>query len=84
LAAQGLYWTRRGPAATRRRYGCGCVVAVAWLLLSDLILTFGAPPKRRSRRAKPAGRRTGMCFLCARFLCTSKERWFAPSRRENP
>src|SRR3546814_7533708 len=30
-----------------------------WLLL--LILPFGAPPKRRSRRIRPAGRRTWMC-----------------------
>jgi hypothetical protein len=99
-------------------YGYGLAMAVAWLLLLllllDLILTFGAPPQRRSRRAKPAGRRTGMCgvfregrmpsrkipagsanpaqragraggvcLLCARFLCTSKERWLAPSRRES-
>src|SRR5690606_7778070 len=29
------------------------------------------------------GRAGGMCFLCARFPCTSKERWLAPSRRES-
>src|SRR3546814_14102009 len=29
------------------------------------------------------GREGGVCFLCARFLCTSKERWLAPSRRES-
>src|SRR5690606_26381029 len=76
---------------------------------------FGAPPERRRRRTRPAGRRTwmggvfragfdarsenpagsadpvhrtgregGVCFLCARFLCTGKERWLAPSRCESP
>src|SRR5690606_2311588 len=30
------------------------------------------------------GRAGGVCVLCARFLCTSKERWLAPSRRESP
>jgi hypothetical protein len=32
--------------------------------------------------AQRAGRAGGVCFLCARFLCTSKERWLAPSQRE--
>src|SRR5690606_32132186 len=33
---------------------------------------------------RSTGRAGGVCFLCARFLCTSKERWLAPSRRERP
>src|SRR5690606_5713663 len=36
-------------------------VAVAVAVDFDLPLTFGAPPKRRSRWTRPAGRRTGMC-----------------------
>src|SRR5690606_39316454 len=87
---------------------------VAFAVALDFrLLTFGAPPERRGRRTRPAGRRTwmcgvfragrmparkiqpaprtrcvstgragGVCFLCARFLCTSKERWLAPSPRE--
>src|SRR5690606_26526155 len=40
------------------------------------------PPAPRTRCAAP-GAQAGVCFLCARFLCTSKERWLAPSRRES-
>src|SRR5690606_7267339 len=36
-------------------------VAVAVAVDFDLPLTFGAPPKRRSRWTRPAGRRTWMC-----------------------
>src|SRR5690606_13263672 len=35
----------------------------------------GLEPHRARRRG---------CALCAGFLCTSKERWLAPSRRESP
>src|SRR5690606_19248167 len=31
------------------------------MLILPLPLTLGGPPKRRSRRTRPAGRRTGMC-----------------------
>src|SRR3546814_20062532 len=44
-----------------------------------------APSENPAGSADPVqrtGREGGVCFLCARFLCTSKERWLAPSRRE--
>ena len=40
-------------------------------------------PVGSANPAQRAGREGGMCFLCARFLCTSKERWLAPSRRDS-
>src|SRR3546814_9591992 len=46
-----------------------------------------APSENPAGSADPVqrtGREGGVCFLCARFLCTSKERWLAPSRRERP
>ncbi|HEY9540515.1 MAG TPA: hypothetical protein VIR05_02630 [Luteimonas sp.] len=45
-----------------------------------------APSENPAGSANPVqrtGREGGVCFLCARFLCTSKERWLAPSRRES-
>src|SRR5690606_9458126 len=45
-----------------------------------------APSENPAGSADPTrsvGREGGVCFLCARFLCTSKERWLAPSRRES-
>src|SRR5690606_36143441 len=45
-----------------------------------------APSENPAGSADPVqrtGREGGVCFLCARFLCTSKERWLAPSRRES-
>src|SRR3546814_2931999 len=45
-----------------------------------------APSETPAGSANPVqrtGREGGVCFLCARFLCTSKERWLAPSRRES-
>src|SRR5690606_27963444 len=45
-----------------------------------------APSENPAGSADPVqstGRAGGVCFLCARFLCTSKERWLAPSRRES-
>src|SRR3546814_12686572 len=44
-----------------------------------------APSENPAGSANPmrsTGREGGVCFLCARFLCTSKERWLAPSRSE--
>src|SRR3546814_5978791 len=45
-----------------------------------------APSENPAGSANPVqgtGREGGVCFLCARFLCTSKERWLASSRRES-
>src|SRR3546814_10554086 len=45
-----------------------------------------APPENPAGSANPMrtiGRAGWVCFLFARFLCTSKERWLAPSRRES-
>ena len=40
-------------------------------------------PAGSANPMRSIGREGGVCFLCARFLCTSKERWLAPSRRES-
>src|SRR5690606_15041092 len=40
-------------------------------------------PAGSANPTRSVGREGGVCFLCARFLCTSKERWLAPSRRES-
>src|SRR5690606_18819399 len=40
-------------------------------------------PAGSANLVRSTGRAGGVCFLCARFLCTSKERWLAPSRRES-
>src|SRR5690606_5777321 len=40
-------------------------------------------PAGSANPVQRTGREGGVCFLCARFLCTSKERWLAPSRRES-
>src|SRR5690606_1844336 len=62
--------TRRGAA-----HGCAAFSAEAGCLL-------GKSRRLRGPGAKHRARRRGV-FLCARFLCTSKERWLAPSRRES-
>src|SRR5690606_36900398 len=71
-----------GPARrrTRRRGGAahGCAAFSAEASMPPRKI----PPAPRTRCAAP-GAQAGVCFLCAGFLCTSKERWLAPSRRES-
>src|SRR3546814_17525095 len=70
VAAEAADQTRRAPHMDVRRFPRG----------QD------APSENPAGSANPAqraGRKGGVCFLCARFLCTSKERWLAPSRRES-
>src|SRR5690606_9553358 len=69
-AAEPADKTRRAPHRDVRRFPRG----------QD------APSENPAGFADPTrsvGREGGVCFLCARFLCTSKERWLAPSRRES-
>src|SRR3546814_11939099 len=69
VAAEPADKTRRAPHMDVRRFPRG----------QD------APSENPAGPANPlrsTGREGGVCFLCARFLCTSKDRWLAPSRRE--
>src|SRR5690606_23623025 len=70
VAAEPADKTRRAPHMDVRRFPRG----------QD------APSENPAGSANPVqctGRVGGVCFLCARFLCTSKERGLAPSRRES-
>src|SRR5690606_29808889 len=69
-ALRGCYRRRRKARAAR------CA--------RTLIRPPGTFSREREKGWRCAGRAGGGCFLCARFLCTSKERWLAPSRRESP
>src|SRR3546814_12620530 len=52
-------------------------------LLLTLNLTFGAPPKRRSRRIRPAGRRTWKCGGFREGRMPSRQIPPAPRTRRN-
>src|SRR3546814_4208696 len=64
LTTRDCTFRRPRLTLTRRLVGAAEAAPTDLGLLSLLLtlnLTFGAPPKRRSRRIRPAGRRTWMC-----------------------
>src|SRR3546814_20217067 len=69
-AAESVDETRRAPHMDVRRFPRG----------QDAL---SENPAGSANPVQRTGREGGVCFLCARFLCTSKERWLAPSRRES-
>src|SRR3546814_40984 len=69
-AAEPADQTRRAPHMDVRRFPRG----------QDAL---SENPAGSANPVRSTGREGGVCFLCARFLCTSKERWLAPSRRES-
>src|SRR5690606_35391897 len=69
-ALRGCYRRRRRARAARRA--------------RTLMRPRATFSRKREKGWRCAGRAGGVCLLCARFLCTSKERWLAPSRRESP
>src|SRR3546814_7030991 len=71
VAAEPADKTRRAPHMDVRRFPRG----------QDAL---SENPAGSANPAQRAGREGGVCFLCARFLCTRQERWLAPSRRERP
>src|SRR3546814_18180203 len=70
VAAEPADKTRRAPHMDVRRFPRG----------QD------APSENPAGSANPMrsiGRAGGVCFLCVRFLCNSKERWLAAYRSES-